>query len=168
MVADDDARNSSVPPTQSNQGPVQSEGPASVRKCPPHQSEALFAGVWTGGRGGGGVRGVDGVECDVTARRQGVLGAGTHPGVVQDLLQGGPVRRPHAQTPLDQLLALRGDLAPEEESRSENLVVVFEGDVAAHHVVQEHAQRPDRRRSTVVPVEADPLGRTVHPGSCRD
>ena len=43
-----------------------------------------------------------------------------------------------------------------------NLIVSLEGDVAAHHVVEEDAHGPDGGLFTVVPVGPDPLGRGVH------
>lgn len=61
-----------------------------------------------------------------------------------------------------------GDAASEGHLSSEDLVVLFEGDVPTHHVVQQHAQRPHGGRATVVPMGPDPLWRTVHPRTCRD
>lgn len=113
-----------------------------------------------------------------------------HPRVVDDVLEGGAVGRPQRQTPLDQLLAfwaregnqlvpkhnrerkrctqseLTGrDPPPEKNLRPHDLVVVLKRDVATHHVVQQDAQGPHRRRATVIAVISDPLRWTVHSGA---
>lgn len=121
--------------------------------------------------------------------------AARHPGVEENLLQGRPVRRLLGQTPANQLLALcdqkheelttRGnhrsgsevnqrarvgtcrDFSSVADPSSQDLLVVFEGDVPAHHVIQQHAERPNGGRAAVVLTELDPLRRTVNPGPWR-
>lgn len=58
-----------------------------------------------------------------------------------------------------------GDPPPEEEAAPQDLLVLLEGDVPAHHVIEQHAQGPDGGRAPVVAVVADPLRRAVHPGA---
>lgn len=47
-----------------------------------------------------------------------------------------------------------------------DLLVVLEGDVAAHHVVQQDPQRPHGGRAAVVAVVLDPLWRAVNSCAC--
>lgn len=60
-----------------------------------------------------------------------------------------------------------GDSPSEEHLPSEDLLVVFERDVPAHHVVEQDTQGPDGGRAPVVSVVFDPLRGAVHSGSCR-
>lgn len=159
-------------------GPTTRRGPS---------SQALAA------RGGAGpVVRVQGAEPEVTALG-GAPVCPQHPGVGGDLVQRGPLRGPQGQAPLDELLALCGEggrvskgpapgsvtaAAPqapthtwgdppaEEEAAPQNLLVLLEGDVPAHHVIEQHPQGPDGGRAPVVAVVADPLGRAVHAGAC--
>lgn len=58
-----------------------------------------------------------------------------------------------------------GDPPAEEDAAPENLLVLLKGNVPAHHVIEQHAQRPHGGRAPVVAVVADPLGRAVHAGA---
>lgn len=53
---------------------------------------------------------------------------------------------------------------PGENGRSlDNLLVALERDVAANHVEEQHAQRPDGERDRLIGLRQDPLRRTVDP-----
>lgn len=58
-----------------------------------------------------------------------------------------------------------GDSPPEEEAASENLLVLLEGNVPTHHIIEQYAQRPHRCRAPVVAVVADPFRGAVYPGA---
>lgn len=45
----------------------------------------------------------------------------------------------------------------------DNLLVALEWDVAANHVEEQHAQRPDGERDGLIGLRQDPLRRTVDP-----
>ena len=96
---------------------------------------------------------------------EGLVG-GEHPGVPGDLAQLDAARRVDPQALRHQVLALGADRAVEAEPRRADLLVRLKGDVAAHHVVEEDAQRPHRGLVAVVLVALDPLRRGVHPGPC--
>ena len=50
---------------------------------------------------------------------------------------------------------------------AEDLRVAVKRNIAADHVVEQNAERPDGRRHRVVAPTTDPLRRTVHPSTCR-
>ncbi len=70
--------------------------------------------------------------------------------MVEDVLQLDPVSRPDAQTSLDKVLALVCEPPAELDLGHADLLVPLEGNVAAHHVVQQDPQTPDGRRVAVV------------------
>lgn len=97
------------------------------------------------------------------------------PRVLQQLVQSRTVGRAHPQTLADQVLALGrqsrlvvigGEALAERHVSAQDLLVQLEGHVAAHHGVQQDAQRPDGGAAAVVLARADPLGRRVHSGTC--
>lgn len=65
------------------------------------------------------------------------------PRMVENVFQGRPVRGAHGQAPLDEVLALERDAPSEEELASDDVLVLLEGDVPTHHVVEQDTQRPD-------------------------
>merc|ERR1719229_918923 len=60
-----------------------------------------------------------------------------HPGVEEELLDEDAVARPYPQAPLDEVLALKGEAGAELDLGRADLLVLLEGDVATHHVVEE-------------------------------
>lgn len=65
------------------------------------------------------------------------------PRMVENVFQRRPVRGAHGQAPLDEVLALERDAPSEEELSPDDVLVLLEGDVPTHHVIQQDAQRPD-------------------------
>lgn len=66
-----------------------------------------------------------------------------HPLVIDDVLKRWPLSRSQGQAQLDQLLALCGDSSSEEHLASYDLLVLLEGDISTHHVIQQDTQRPN-------------------------
>ena len=64
-----------------------------------------------------------------------------------------------------QVLALWRDAIPKPKVGGADLLVRFEGDVAAHHVKEEDAKGPDCGKFAVVTVLTNPLGWRVHSSS---
>ena len=62
--------------------------------------------------------------------------------MVQQVRQVKPVLGSDAKAASDQLLALRRHVAAEVHLGVADLLVLLEGDVALHHVVEQDAQRP--------------------------
>ena len=100
-----------------------------------------------------------GRRCLAPARR--------HPGVREDVLEVNAVLGPDPETGPDEGLAVGGDGAAQVDLGRANLVVLLEGDVAAHHVVEEDAEGPDCEWSRLVPVAPDPLRWRVHSRTCK-
>ena len=94
-------------------------------------------------------------------------GGGGHPGVAQDLIQVDPILGSDPQAGPDKVLAFLGERPPEPDVGVADLLVLLEGNVAADHVEEEDAERPDGGRVPVVPAAADPLGGSVHAGACK-
>ena len=88
--------------------------------------------------------------------------------MAQHRAQRDPVLRPDAETRPDQVLALRRHAPPEAQLGVADLLVLLEGDVAADHVVEEDAEAPHGQGVAVIPATPDPLGRGVHPSTCRE
>ena len=63
--------------------------------------------------------------------------------MVEQVRQVQPVLGSDAKAASDQLLALRRHVAAEVHLGVADLLVLLEGDVALHHVVEQDAQRPD-------------------------
>lgn len=61
-----------------------------------------------------------------------------------------------------------GQFPSEVDLSSQDLLVLFKGDVPTHHVVQQHAKRPHCGWAAVVPTEPDPLWGTVNPRTWRE
>lgn len=103
---------------------------------------------------------VDDVQSDLSVVRRGrrVL----HPRVVDNVLERRAFCRAEGQAPLDKLLALCGDSPPEQHLPTYNLFVLLEWNVPTNHVIQQDAQRPHGRRSTMVAMKFDPLWWTVN------
>lgn len=95
-----------------------------------------------------------------------LYGEDSHPGVVKNVLQVDPRSRSQLQALPNEIPAFVGDPVAEIELRGTYLLVLFEGDVAADHVVEEDAERPNGGAETVVAVEADPLRRGVDASAC--
>ena len=68
----------------------------------------------------------------------------------------------------DEVLALLGHSVSEAQLGVADVLVPLEGDVAADHVVQEDAEAPHGQGVAVIPATPDPLGRGVHPSTCRE
>ena len=85
----------------------------------------------------------------------------------QDLFERGPVSRSVLEASKDEIFAAgRGprcgpSVSDEADGGADDLVVLFEGNVPADHVVEEDAQRPDGGWTAVVPPLADPFRRRV-------
>ena len=82
-----------------------------------------------GRRGGGGGGSKQGRAFEVDG----------HPRVAEDLLKGDVVTGANAKAAPDEVLALVGEAGPELELCHAELLVLFEGDVTAHHIVEEDA-----------------------------
>ena len=121
--------------------------------------------VRVAGRGGGGtvLAGflVAGFRLLILEEERG----GGHPGVAQDLIQVDPILGSDPQAGPDKVLAFLGERPPEPDVGVADLLVLLEGNVAADHVEEEDAERPDGGRVPVVPAAADPLGGSVHAGT---
>ena len=82
----------------------------------------------------------------------------------QDLFQTGSVYWAVLEETTDQILALARNMLMtrgidgESDSSTDDLLVLFERNVAAHHVVEEDAQGPGCGRHAVVLSMVDPLG----------
>ena len=63
--------------------------------------------------------------------------------MVEQVRQVQPVLGSDAKAASDQLLALRRHVTAEVDLGVADLLVLLEGDVALHHVVEQDAQRPD-------------------------
>ncbi len=90
-----------------------------------------------------------------------------HPRMLEDLLQLDAVAGADSEAAADQVLALVGQTGAELDLGHADLLVLLEGDVAADHVVQQDAQRPDGGWVAMVPRAADPLRRSVHSRTCK-
>ncbi|CAN7978487.1 unnamed protein product, partial [Ixodes persulcatus] len=90
-----------------------------------------------------------------------------HPIVLEDLLQGGACRWRQRQAPADQVFAHERELPAEVDLGTEDLLVALEGDVPAHHVVEEDAKGPDCGRTAVVTAALDPFRGTVDAGAVK-
>ena len=99
-----------------------------------------------------------GVRAEAEARAR-------HPGMTEDGVQADPVLGPDPQAGPDQVLALFRERPPEPDVGVADLLVLLEGNVAADHVEEEDAERPDSGRVPVVPAAADPLGGSIHAGA---
>jgi len=62
----------------------------------------------------------------------------TEPGMLEDVLEGGSIARPVFEAAQDQILALRGQppRRTEVDYGAHDLVVLFEGNISVHHVVE--------------------------------
>lgn len=86
------------------------------------------------------------------------------PGVHQDLFQTGPVYWAVLEQTTYQVLALARNVLVtrgadgKTDSRTNDLLVLFERNVAAHHVVEEDTQGPRRGGHAVVLSMVDPFG----------
>jgi hypothetical protein len=58
------------------------------------------------------------------------------------------------------------DGIPEGDVSGQDLRIFLKGDVAAHHVVEQNAQRPDGGAVAVIASRADPFGRAVNSSAC--
>ena len=87
------------------------------------------------------------------------------PGVAQDVGEGDALVGLDHQALPDQVLALGGKADAEAQLRPADLLVRLEGNVAADHVEEEDAERPDGGLFAIVAGVADPLRRGVHAGS---
>lgn len=103
---------------------------------------------------------VAGVETDL------LRGVG-HPGMLEDGLETDAVLGPDAETGEDKVLTLRGQGRHSEPHICRaDLLVLLEGDVPAHHVVEEDSQAPDGGLLSLVSGASDPFGRSVDSGTC--
>ena len=86
---------------------------------------------------------------------------GIEPRVEEHLFQRGAVVGAELEQAADQILTLaRNVVRPlETDDGADYLVVLFEGNISAHHVVEQDAQRPHRRRHPVVFAVVDPFRR---------
>ena len=84
------------------------------------------------------------------------------PRVRQDVLQPDPLVGTESKARADQVLALVGQPRPELDLGVADLLVLLEGDVAAHHVVEQDPKAPDGGRVAVVAAVPDPLWGCVH------
>ncbi len=80
---------------------------------------------------------------------------------MEDLLQLNAVSRSHAQAAADEVLALVGEPRAEFHLSHADLLILLEGNVAAHHVIEKDAQRPDGGGIAMVAGAADPLRRSI-------
>ena len=85
-----------------------------------------------------------------------------HPGMFQNVLEMGALRWLERQALADQIFHFSRQLASEGEVRLEDLLVLLERNVSAHHVVQQDAQRPHSESGGVVSMVTDPFGWAVH------
>ena len=83
------------------------------------------------------------------------------------LLQSFPKSLANRSNPVLHRLLTFGDVLSEAYVSLDYLVVAFKRNVAAHHVVEQDTERPDRRRHGMVPVATDPLRRTINPRTCK-
>ena len=96
---------------------------------------------------------------DVAGRRLGRL---LEPGMLQNSLQRGAFIGSVRQALADEIShAFRRLPAPLQLSL-ENLVILFEGNIAADHVEEQDAQGPNGGADALVAMILDPLGRTVN------
>ncbi len=84
------------------------------------------------------------------------------PGVGQEVLETRSLVGLNLKTLANQVLTLDGESNPEPKLCTTDLLVRFEGDVAADHVVEEDAHAPDGGLFAVVATGTNPLGRGVH------
>ena len=85
--------------------------------------------------------------------------------MIEDVFEGDSVVGPQAEAVADEVLALVGEASTELDLGVADLLILFEGDVAADHVVEQDAQAPDGGGVGVVTGAADPFGRSVNAGS---
>ena len=107
-------------------------------------------------------------EGRVRRRARGVRRRLVQPRVAQDVGEGDALIGLHHQALPDEVLALGREPHSEAQLRPADLIVRLERDVAAHHVEQEDAQRPDRGLLPVVARVPDPLGRGVDSRACNN
>ena len=88
----------------------------------------------------------------------------THPAVGEDVSEGDPLLLLHSQAGADEVPAGRRHVLAELHHAGADLLVPLEGNVAAHHVVQQHSQGPDSRAVTLVLIQFDPLRGCVDSG----
>lgn len=55
-----------------------------------------------------------------------------------------------------------GDPPPEKQPATQDFLILLEGNVPTHHVVEQYTQRPHSGRAPVIAVIADPLWGAVH------
>lgn len=86
------------------------------------------------------------------------------PGMLEDVLEGRSVARPILEATEDEVFALGWEPSrcPEVDHGAYDLVILFERDVTAHHVVEEDAQWPHRRRPTMISPVSNPFRRGVN------
>ncbi len=91
---------------------------------------------------------------------------GVQPGVPPDGGHADALAGRDGETLLNQVfdVGTESEVRPEADLGALDLVVGLEGDVTAHHVVEQDAQAPDGQVVRLVPPELDPLGRGVDPG----
>ena len=80
----------------------------------------------------------------------------------ENLLQGNSGRRADFQAALDQITTMGRHSGSKGDVSVADLFVGLEGDVAAHHVIKQDPQAPDRGSGAVVTVESNPFGWSVH------
>jgi hypothetical protein len=96
-----------------------------------------------------------------------VISSSGKPGMGEDCREVDPVLGSDPQAGLHQVPALGAHRPAEGELGAADLVVLFEGDVAADHVEEQDAEGPDGEGGGTVAVAADPLRRCVHSGTCK-
>ncbi len=89
-----------------------------------------------------------------------------HPWMVEDVLEGDSVGGSQPQAAANEILTLVGEARSKLDLGVADLLVLLEGDVAAHHVVEEDAETPDGGGAGVITRAANPLGRRVHSRTC--
>ena len=85
--------------------------------------------------------------------------------MAEDVLEAEAGLRRDLEAAADEVLALVGEADAEAELRAADLLVGLEGDVAADHVEEEDAERPDGGLLAAVAAVADPLRWRVDPGA---
>ena len=87
-----------------------------------------------------------------------------HPAVCEDVRERDPLLLLHPQAGRDEVPAGRAHVLTELHTPGADLLVPLEGNVTAHHVVQQHSQGPDSRAVTLVLIQFDPLRGCVDSG----
>lgn len=75
----------------------------------------------------------------------------------QQVFQLNSVSGSDAQTGLDEVLALVGEAGAELDLSGADLLVLFEGDVSADHVIEEDSKRPDGSGVAMVTAAPNPF-----------